>query len=301
MNFTQLRYFVAAAELENLSLAAMRLRIAQSAVSRQIRLLEEELGVRLLERVGRGVVLTEAGRTLLERSRDLFEQADRIKAEVIDRAHSPSGTLRIGANPSFGHVLFPRLAERCWRTHPNIRLHLVTDLTTPVQDWVRRGALDFAIISFPERDSDLIGTPLTREHIHLISAPSIDPGLGPECSMRSVASLPLLLPGLPNRERLGYERLAAAKGHSLTCGIESDSLSVLKRLAQRGLGHLMLPYIAIAEDKIEPFWKTSRVSGLTVERHIVRSARHPITKTMQVVLDLIFEEIETFRASGIID
>lgn len=301
MNFTQLRYFVAAAELENLSLAATRLHIAQSAVSRQIRLLEEELGVRLLERVGRGVVLTDSGRTLLERSRGLFEQVDQIKSEVVDQANLPSGTLRIGANPSFGHVLFPNLAERCWHSHPNIRLHLVTDLTTPIQDWVRRGALDFAIISFPERDNDFIGTPLTREGIHLISAASIDPGLGPECTMRSVASLPLLLPGLPNRERLGYERLAAAKGYSLTCGIESDSLSVLKGLAQRGLGHLMLPYIAIAEDTIDPFWKTSRVAGLTVERHIVRSARRPVTKTMQVVLDMIFEHIETFRARGFID
>src|SRR5690606_20717337 len=116
--------------------------------------------------------------------------------------------------------------------------HLVTDLTSPIQDWVRRGALDFAIISFPERDSDFVGTPLTQEAIYLISAASIDPGLGAECTMRAVAGLPLLLPGLPNRERLGYERLAAAKGYSLTCGIESDSLSVLKRLAQRGLGHL---------------------------------------------------------------
>jgi LysR family transcriptional regulator, nitrogen assimilation regulatory protein len=300
MNLSQLRYFVAAAELENLSLAAARLQIAQSAVSRQIRLLEEELGVLLLERVGRGVVLTEAGRTLLERSRHLLEEVGQIKAEVADRARLPGGTLRIGANPSFGHSLFPRLAERCWRTHPNIRLHLVTDLTTPIQDWVRRGVLDFAIIAFPERDSDFISTPLTKEGIYLISAPTLDPGLGAECSMRAVANLPLLLPGLPNRERLGYERLAATKGYSLTCGIEADSLSVLKRLAQRGLGHLMLPYIAVAEDRMEPFWKVSRVSGLSVERHIVRSPRHPATKAMEVLFDMIFEEVATLRAAKII-
>lgn len=300
MNLTQLRYFVAAAELENLSLAAARLHVAQSAVSRQIRLLEDELGVLLLERVGRGVVITEAGRTLLERSRHLFEEVNQIRTEVVDRAQTPSGTLRIGANPSFGHMLFPRVAERCWSAHPNIRLHLVTDLTMPIQDWVRRGALDFAIISFPERDTDFISTPLTRESIYLISAPSIDPGLGPECTMKAVAGLPLLLPGLPNRERLGYERLAAAKGYSLTCGIESDSLSVLKRLAQRGLGHLMLPYVAIAEDTMEPFWKTSRVTGLNVDRHIVRSARRPVSRTMQVLFDMIFEEIELLRSVGAI-
>jgi LysR family nitrogen assimilation transcriptional regulator len=300
MNLSQIRYFVAAAELENLSLAASRLQIAQSAISRQIRLLEEELGVLLLDRVGRRVVLTEAGRTLLERGRRLLEEVGQIKGEVADRARLPAGTLRIGANPSLGHTLFPRLAERCWQSHPNIRLHLVTDLTTPIQEWVRRGVLDFAIIAFPERDSDFISTPLTKEGIFVISAPAIDPRLGPECTMRAVARLPLLLPGLPNRERLGYERLAAAKGYSLTCGIEADSLSVLKRLAQRGLGHLMLPYIAVADDRMEPFWKVSRVKGLAVERHIVRSPKRPISKAMEVLFKMIFEEVEALREARII-
>ncbi|MBO0765678.1 MAG: LysR family transcriptional regulator [Hyphomicrobiaceae bacterium] len=300
MNLSQLRYFVAAAELENLSLAAARLQIAQSAVSRQIRLLEAELGVALLDRVGRGVVLTEAGRTLLDRSRSLLDDVSQIKAEIADRARLPIGRLRIGANPSFGHVLFPRLAERCWKTQPNIRLHLVTDLTMPLQDWLRRGMLDLAIIAFPERDGDFVATPLTKEGIYLISPPSLDPKLGPECTMRAVAKLPLLLPGLPNRERLGYERLAALKGHSLTCGIESDSLSVLKRLAQRGLGHMMLPYVAVAEDRMEPFWKVARVKGLSVERDIVRSPRRPMTKTMEVVFDMIVQEVALLRTARLI-
>ena len=300
MNLSQLRYFVAVAELENLSLAASRLRIAQSAVSRQIRLLEEELGVLLLERVGRGVLLTEAGRTLLERSRHLFEEIESIRSEVVDRSVVPSGTLRIGVNPSLGHTLFPLVAARCRADYPNIKLHLVADLTSPVQEWLRRGELDFAIVSFPERDQEVVSTPLTREQIFLISAAANAPELGAECTIRSIEDLPLILPGLPNRERLGYERLAATQGYKLTCHIECDSLPVMKSLAQAGLGHLLLPYIAIAEDRSQPSWKVARIREIAVERHIVRSVRRPVTTAMAVVTGIIKDEVEKLRQSGAI-
>lgn len=298
MNLTQLRYFVAAAELQNLSLAASQLRIAQSAVSRQIRLLEDELEVELLERVGRGVVLTEAGKTLLEGGKTLLEGVDQLKLEVSDRARVPLGTLRIGCNPSLGHVLFPLLAKRCLEVYPLLKLHLVTDLTAPVQEWVRRGDLDFAIISFPERDAELASTPLTNEAIYLISAASHAPDLGDECTMSEVAQFDLVLPGLPNRERLGYERLAAATGYSLSCKVESDSLSIMKSLAESGLGHLLLPYIAIGEEREADLWKAFRIKGLSVERHIVRSGRRPVTSAMTAVIGIIQAELRQLRAEG---
>jgi len=298
MDLSQLRYFIVAAELENLTLAAARVRVAQSAISRQIRLLEEELGVTLLERVGRGVKLTASGKTLLERGKQLLDQAKQLEAEVSNQGNVPSGTLRIGANPSFGHAVFPRLAARCRATHPSIRLHLVTDLTAPIQEWVRRGDLDFAVISFPDKDPDLINIPLASESIFLISAADNDPKLGLECTIRSVSQLPLLLPGLPNRERLGYERLAAAKGYTLSCEIESDSLPILKSLALRGLGHLLLPHIAIADDVPAQTWKASRVKGLAVERYIVRSSRRPINSAGAIITKLIQDEVRILRGTG---
>lgn len=299
MNLTQIRYFKAAAELENLTLAASRLHVAQSAVSRQIRLLEEELGVVLLERVGRGVMVTPAGRTMLAGADKLIDEVERIRTEVADMAHVPSGTLRIGANPSLGQIMFPRLVRRCLDKFPRIRLHLVADLTAPVQQWVRRGELDVAIISFPERDPELDGTQLSDEAIFLISAADKDPGLGPECDIKDVARQKLILPGLPNRERLGYERLAAAASSSLDCVVEVDSLSVMKSLARQGVGHLLLPYVAIGEDP-EGDWKVSRVRGLNVNRQIVRSNRRPTTHAMMSVMALVEEEVALMKDEHII-
>lgn len=298
MELRQLRYFLVVGELENLSLASSRLGIAQSAVSRQVRLLEEELGTKLLERVGRGVKLTAAGKTLLDRGRQLLEQAKQIKLDVTTQGNIPSGTLRIGANPSLGHTLFPRLADRYWRSHPNVTLHFVTDLTAPIQEWVRRGDLDLGIISFPDKDAEFISMPLASEGIFLISAAKNDPKLGAECSIASVSRLPLILPGFANRERVGYERLAAAKGCLLTCRMEADSLSMLKSLAKKGFGHMLMPNVAIADDP-KGTWTLSRVKGLAVERYVVRSARRPVTRAISTVIDLIEHEVHKLRAEGL--
>jgi LysR family nitrogen assimilation transcriptional regulator len=175
-----------------------------------------------------------------------------------------------------------------------VTLHFVTDLTGPVQEWVRRGDLDLAIISFPDKDAEFISVPLASEGIFLISAADNDPKLGADCTIASVSRLPLLLPGFPNRERVGYERLAAAKGYGLSCRMEADSLSVLKTLAKKGFGHLLLPHVAIADDP-EGTWTSSRVKGLVVERYIVRSAKRPVTRAMATVIEQIEEEVGKLR------
>lgn len=300
MDFRQLRTFAVVADLENITLAAARLRIAQSAVSRHVRLLEQELGVRLFERVGRGIKLTSAGQMLRERVGHLLEQMKQLEVDITTEGSTPSGTLRVGANPSFGHTLFPRIAEQYWAKYPNVRLHFVTDLTASIQELVRRGDLDIAIIGFPDKDPDFIKTPLTTESIFLISAPSNDPDLGAECTVRAISKLPLLLPGFQNRERLGYERLAAAKGYHLTCRMEADSLSILKSLAARGFGHLLLPYVAIADDEPAGTWMLSRVKGFAVERYIIRLASRPLTEAGSSIIRLIQDETGKLAKAGLL-
>ncbi|MGE5146192.1 MAG: LysR family transcriptional regulator [Candidatus Eiseniibacteriota bacterium] len=300
MDFRQLRNFVVVADLENITLAASRLRIAQSAVSRHVRLLEQELGVRLFERVGRGIKLTSAGQMLRERVGHLLDEIKQLEDDITAEGTTPSGTLRVGANPSFGHTLFPRIAEQYWTKYPNVRLHFITDLTASIQELVRRGDLDVAIIGFPDKDPDFIKTPLTTEGIFLISAPDNNPGLGAECTVRAISKLPLLLPGFQNRERLGYERLAAAKGYHLTCRMEADSMAILKSLAARGFGHLLLPYVAIADDAPEGAWIMSRVKGFAVERYIIRLASRPLTEAGASMIRLIQSESRKLAKLGLI-
>ncbi len=299
MDLQQLRYFVTVAEVENISLAAHRLRVAQSAVSRQIRLLEEELDAVLLRRAGRGVKLTETGEMLRRRASDLLRQAERLRDDIRGRGSAPTGALRIGANPSFGNTVFPSLAASYTARYPEVRLHFVTDLTLHVQEAVRNGRLDYGIIAFPDRDPTLITQRVANESIHLVSHRSTDLGLGPVCTVRQLARVPLLLPGLPHRERLGYERLAAAKGETLQCRMEADSLPILRDLARLGLGHLLLPSTAVFKLKEEGDWISTRVKGLQVERFIVWHTERPITEAMNGFMKILDAEIAALAKRGI--
>ncbi len=299
MDFRQLRYFVVVAELENFTHAASRLRVAQSAVSRQVQLLELELKTELFERVGRGIKLTAAGELLRDHAKQLLDQVDHIRSEIGNRGNQPTGLVRIGANPSFGNALFPGFAEKYSAAFPNVRLHFVTELTSSIQDDMRVGKLDLGIVAFPDKDSTLIMTPLTAESLYLMAARDSKLRLGAECTVKQVAELPLLLPGLANRERLGYERLAAAKGFTLNCRMEADSLPVLKDLARRGLGYLLLPYVAIADEDASA-WRVSRIKGLDIQRYVIRLANRPISAAVSSAIRFIHDEVSRLKRTGVV-
>jgi LysR family transcriptional regulator, nitrogen assimilation regulatory protein len=301
MDLQQLRYFVTVAEVENISLAAHRLRVAQSAVSRQIRLLEEELDVVLLRRAGRGVKLTETGETLRRRAGDLLRQADSIRDDIRRRGNTPSGMLRIGANPSFGNMVFPSLARSYTDRYPEVRLHFVTDMTLHIQDAVRNSQLDCAIIAFPDRDPAMMAQKVASESIHLVSHRTTDLALGPVCTVKQLASVPLLLPGLPHRERLGYERLAAAKGETLQCRMEADSLPILRDLARLGLGHLLLPSTAVFKLQEDGEWTSTRVKGFQVERFLVWHTERPITEAMSGFIKILDGELAALAKQGVLN
>jgi LysR family transcriptional regulator, nitrogen assimilation regulatory protein len=300
MDLQQLRYFVTVAEVENISLAARRLRVAQSAVSRRIRLLEEELDTTLLQRAGRGVKLTGTGEMLRRRASDLLRQADSIRDDLRGRGNVPAGVLKVGANPSFGNTVFPSLARSYTDRFPEVRLHFVTDMTLHIQEGVKNGRLDCAIIAFPDRDPALMVQRVASESIHLVSHRSTDPGLGPVCTVRQLATMPLLLPGLPHRERLGYERLAAAKGETLRCVMEADSLPILRDLALLGLGHLLLPSTAVFKLKEDGEWSSTRVKGFQVERFIVWHTERPITEAMNGFMKILDSEVAGLAKQGIL-
>src|SRR3954466_15405717 len=124
MDFRQLKTFSCVAELGSLSKASDRLRIAQPALSRQIKLLEHELRAELFTRSGRGMVLTEAGRLLLARTSGIVRQIDQIRDDIQSAAGAPSGRVVLGLVPTVSCVLSARFARRCVEKFSGISLRL---------------------------------------------------------------------------------------------------------------------------------------------------------------------------------
>jgi DNA-binding transcriptional LysR family regulator len=149
MELRHLRYFVAVAEELHFRRAAERLHVAQPAVSEQVRKLEEELGVRLLERTQRSVALTDAGAAMLDEARRVLQQAERAVAVARNARDSAASRLRVGYLPDSLSVELPRALQQLQKRMPNMRVSVETGAARTLIEDVRAGRLDAAIVSLP--------------------------------------------------------------------------------------------------------------------------------------------------------
>jgi DNA-binding transcriptional LysR family regulator len=148
-----LRYFVAVAELTNVIKAAGKLRVAQPALSRQIRNLEDELGVPLLERTSRGVTLTEAGKVFATEARDILARVGAAIKSARAAARGESGELHLGYAPSPTAELLPRTLHAFQNAAPGVRLVLHDNSTGEMLGGLRDGTLHVALLVRPDEDS----------------------------------------------------------------------------------------------------------------------------------------------------
>ena len=164
MDFRQLRTFSCVAELGSLSKASDTLRVAQPALSRQIKLLEHELRAELFTRNGRGMVLTEAGRLLLARTAGIVRQIDQIRDDIQSSGGPPSGRVVLGLVPTVSCVISARLARRTVESYPGISLCIVESYSGHLIEWLHRGQMDLAVIYGPSADLHLtVQTPRPRQ------------------------------------------------------------------------------------------------------------------------------------------
>lgn len=147
METNYLNTFVLVVESGSMSEAARRLEVTPAAVAHQLRLLEAELGTRLLTRAGRTVVPTEAGHRLVERASTILRDLGNIKAAISDEA--ATGELRLGAINTALHSLMPEVLAGFVKVYPDTRVEIRSALTTELYDAVLRGELDVAICLHP--------------------------------------------------------------------------------------------------------------------------------------------------------
>ena len=245
MDIAQLRTLIHVAELGSLSKAADRLHIAQPALSRQIRLLEAELGVRLFDRHGRGMIITEHGRDVLRHALRIMAELDEIRAAVLEGDAPLHGHVSIGMPPTVSDILSEPLVSAFRDTHPNATLRIVSAYTGYLIDWMHRGEIDAAIVYDPKTARTLRIQPLLEETMFLIGPRGS--GLSRDASVR-VAELEgkhLLLPSTGHGLRMLVERYAHEAGVALDIKVEADSYGTLKTLVESGHGMTVLPLAPI--------------------------------------------------------
>ncbi|HEX4773838.1 MAG TPA: LysR substrate-binding domain-containing protein [Bryobacteraceae bacterium] len=165
MELHQLRYVCAVAESGSFSRAAERCQIAQPSLSQQVLKLEEELGAKLFDRLGRGICLTESGRAFLPHARAILNEVDVARASVSSNDPAVRGSVTLGAIPTIAPYLIPRYTAAFTKRFPDARLRIVEETTPVLIEGLRDLSIDFALLALPLRQKDLELQPIRTERL----------------------------------------------------------------------------------------------------------------------------------------
>jgi LysR family transcriptional regulator, hydrogen peroxide-inducible genes activator len=245
VNLRDLRYLVALAEHRHFGRAAEACFVSQPTLSTQIRKLEEELGVTLVERAPRKVMLTAAGRDIAERARRIVADVEQMK-EAARRSQDPeAGSVRLGIFPTLGPYLLPHVVPRIRARFPRLELLLVEEKSPEILARLRGGRLDAGLLALPVHDDQLHAEFLFEEPFLL--AVSRDHALAARGSLRlrdlKDERLLLLEDGHCLRDQaLDVCHMAGAGENA---GFQATSLETLRQMVAAGVGVTLLPALAV--------------------------------------------------------
>ncbi len=298
MDLKQLNTFVQVAELGSLSKTAERLRIAQPALSRQIRMLEDELKTQLFSRHGRGMILTEAGELLLSRATSILRQVEETCADLTEQADAVRGKVVIGIPPTVGDILAARITERFRTAYPDVSLRIVPAFTEYLLEWLLRGEVDIAIMYAQEKQTNLMVQPLLMENLFLVASKEEALDVRRAVRFADIARRALVLPGPNHSLRILLEQEAAKQGLKLNVPVEADALQTLKDLARRGHAATVLPYASIHEEVVEGKLTATSIVSPALSRKLVvalplgRQTSNAVTRFSQELCGEVTKMVE---------
>ena len=245
MNLRDLRYLVALADHRHFGKAAAACFVSQPTLSTQIRKLEDELGVAVVERAPRKVMLTPAGRELAERARRIVDEVEQMK-EAARRSRDPeAGSVRLGLFPTLGPYLLPHVVPRIRARFPRLELLLVEEKSDVLLSRLREGRLDAGLLALPLHDDQLHAEFLFEEPF-LLAVPGAHPLAGRDAlSLHDLSHEKLLL--LEDGHCLRDQALDVCRlaGTGEKTGFQATSLETLRQMVAANVGVTLLPTLAV--------------------------------------------------------
>lgn len=290
MDLMRLQYFAAVAEAGSFSRAAAALHLTQPSLSRQVQLLETEVGQRLLERHGRGVVPTEAGTALLAHARAILELADRARTDMAERQRNPRGRLTIGLPPRVAHVITADLVERFHARFPEAGITIMEGLSIRLREWLVAGRADVAILFDPPPSPQITQETLVREPLVLVSSRPLPARM----KLAEVVQHPLVMPSAPHALRRLLEAHATPRGHALRLVAEVDSVQTVLSLVARGVADAVLPASAPRLAREAAPLHVALIHAPMVRNKLVLAVptARPMTRLLQTGMQLLREMVQ---------
>lgn len=244
MDLKQLEYYVAVVEKGSFSRAAIALNLAQPSVSRQIALLEQELGQRLLERTGRGVTATEAGLALLGHARVMIESAALARFQLKEMSTEPTGKIVLGLPHRVASSLCVPLIDAFRKRLPRAMISVVEGLSLSLREGLISGRIDMGLLFDPTPTPLLSYETLMREQLVLVSPKSLK--LKKQVNLSDLTQFPMILPGAPNPIRSLVDAVLLPQKIALNVIAEVGAVATALQLVTNGTGCSIVPESALA-------------------------------------------------------
>ncbi|WP_321800565.1 LysR family transcriptional regulator [Caballeronia sp. J97] len=300
MTLRQLRYFVEIARTRSITHAAITLGVAQPALSTHIAALENELGVRLLERHAKGVELSEAGERLYARAVELISGFDNLKRDVNQTEDSPVGKVRLCIGGAIAAIVAPPLLRSMAERYPLVDLHVTDALSHEIQIQLEAGAAELALMPNAAEIPGMSSTSVLEEPFMLFGATELMRDKASCVLLADIAGFPLAAPDRAYDARKVIERVAANAGLSLDIRYELNSTGMLIGVVKEGLAYAVLPsnlcHEAVATGTLSRRAIDSPL--LTRVQAIVWLSDRILTPAAMAVRDQLVQTVRLLVASG---
>lgn len=303
MDLRQLEILRAIAESGSFTAAGERLHVSQSAISRQILLLEEEFNEPLFLRIGRRVQITPTGERLLQLSHRVFADIRETTGDILDRRKKLSGTLRLVGGMTVCLYVFPTLLQEYRQHHPDVDIKVITGGTPRLLRKLRSGTADLGLLTLPIEDSALLTVPVIEEELLLVMPPghplAAERAIAPPALVRQ----PFILFETGSNTRRAIDEFFARADVQPRIVAETENVEIIKSMVTSGLGISIVPYQSVSQEIGGGALRGARIEGERLVRETgwvhLRSERVPrMVREMMDMLDRILPRLRLSPPAG---
>jgi DNA-binding transcriptional LysR family regulator len=261
MDFRQLEILQAIAETGSFTACGRKLHVSQSAISRQIALLEEELGEPLFLRVGRKVRMTPAAEALVQLGQRVSQDVRDTVANVTDRTREMRGTLRLSGGMTVCLYIFPTLVKQLRRSHPKLDVKMMVATAGRSVQEIRAGHVDAGLLTLPVEEADLVTMPVLREELLLVTMPGHPLAKRKKIAPQDLAGEPFVAFEAGSGTRRVIDRFFLGENIEPNIVMETENVEIIKAMVKTGLGIGIVPYIAVAREVRARQFFVTRIVG----------------------------------------
>jgi len=269
LNFNHFYYFYEVARHRSITAAARDLMMSQSALSVQIKQLEDEMGGALFDRRKGGVDLTEAGMAAYQVAERVFHELDQLYSTLRESGRQIKGMVSIGTVSSIGIYVLPPILTAFKSTYPEVSFKLDFKESEKVLDVLYSGKVDFAIVPWNRKYSELTGIKLTQNKMFLVGPPDHPLALLETVSPRDLEKYPFVGYEEGMQTRSMIDALLKRMSVSIDYSIESSNSATLKHMVMSGMGLAILPDVVVGPEIRRGQLKRIDVPALAMSRDVV--------------------------------